>query len=262
MLRVHRPPGPRIRASHISHYLVITCRPPRDHPVPPTRDRGAFCRAALVRARSRAAAARGRISTGGRRGRAAARPPGRLRRSASRFGACPGAERAAGTVQTRDDPRPLIRYYRVPRSRTSWSNSCTHALHRQIHRNNGSFSTVYVQQTRALTHAGSRSRLTRTPLSRPQNPSICKDAGGAHQLWPGRPRRESDRALAEADRGGRQQGGCLPQQGGCLPVGAHAFAPPSPLTPAPALPRSRRSGPDAGVRRVPTCCACSPSPSI
>ena len=267
MLRVHRPPGPRIRASHISHYLVITCRPPRDHPVPPTRDRGAFCRAALVRARSRSAA-RGRNSNGGR-GTAGSRR-GAAPRPVAAFGVevrrVPrGAERAAGTVQTPDPRRPTTANplnYRVPRSRTSWSNSCTHALHRQIHRNNGSFSTVYVQQTRALTHAGSRSRLTRTPLSRPQNPSICKDAGGAHQLWPGRPRRESDRALAEADRGGRQQGGCLPQQGGCLPVGAHAFAPPSPLTPAPALPRSRRSGPDAGVRRVPTCCACSPSPSI
>lgn len=263
MLRVHRPPGPRIRASHISHYLVITCRPPRDHPVPPTRDRGAFCRAALVRARFRSAA-RG-VATQTADGGVAPRrgPPagcGVRRRGSARARARSGLRGRSRPARRPTTANPL--YYRVPRSRTSWSNSCTHALHRQIHRNNGSFSTVYVQQTRALTHAGSRSRLTRTPLSRPQNPSICKDAGGAHQLWPGRPRRESDRALAEADRGGRQQGGCLPQQGGCLPVGAHAFAPPSPLTPAPALPRSRRSGPDAGVRRVPTCCACSPSPSI
>jgi hypothetical protein len=115
MLRVHRPPGPRIRASHISHYLVITCRPPRDHPVPPTRDRGAFCRAALVRARSRAAAARGRNSNGGR-GTAGSRR-GAAPRPVAAFGVevrrVPG--RGAGCGDGPDPRRPTTANPLLPR---------------------------------------------------------------------------------------------------------------------------------------------------
>ena len=266
MLRVHRPPGPRIRASHISHYLVITCRPPRDHPVPPTRDRGAFCRAALVRARSRSAA-RGRNSNGGRRGRAAARPPGRLR-----FGVevrrVPG--RGAGCGDGPDPRRPTTANPLLPRP--ALTDVMVKLMYTRTAQTDTQkprfFSTVYVQQTRALTHAGPRSRLTRTPSharrTHGHNLHMQGRGGGAPALA-GAP---SERVRQSASRGRPRRAAArgLPPSARGLPPSRRArlraAQPANALTPAPALPRSRRSGPDAGVRRVPTCCACSPSPSI
>ena len=272
MLRVHRPPGPRIRASHISHYLVITCRPPRDHPVPPTRDRGAFCRAALVRARSRSAA-RGRNSNGGRRGRAAARPPGRLRfgvevRRVPGRGADGPARRRASREDV--DERPAARLLTASRAhgRHGQTHVHTHCTDRYTE------TTVLLNclctrgQTRALTHAGSRSRLTRTPSharrTHGHNLHMQGRGGGAPALA-GAP---SERVRQSASRGRPRRAAArgLPPSARGLPPSRRArlraAQPANALTPAPALPRSRRSGPDAGVRRVPTCCACSPSPSI